>query len=589
MPYTTVQRWLVFSAIFLCALSVSAQDGKIRIQVEPKQAYIFVDGTPFGDGARAITIASGHHTVAAYNYGFAPQTREVTVEPGNVTRLEFKLDPVAGDVTGPWGRIQIESASRSAVLLNGKTPEYFVGHGDEFNHGEFFLPCCIQELAVRPGTYPVTIVNKDKVVWSGTVKVNANERVIINATKNTRKVKPWPDGNSIESLPRFKAGTASATVRIAPVTGSLSASATQLNCGDSTNLKWTSAETVERSITAGSETVKQPSPSGEATYKPLQTTTYTLQASGPGGTVASDATVNVNTAVKSSLQASQGEIRYRRIGDKVLEQGSTDLAWTTSNASSVSIDPLGSVAANDSRTVKAEPKQQGQGSVNEVETYTLTAKNECGGSDTQTATVRIVGSIDPIPEVVLSSVFFPTGYPTEREPDGGLLQSQQEVLARTATAFKAYLEYDPDARLTIVGNTDERDSKARNQPLSQRRADRVKQYLTTLGIPESKIETVAQGKEHPLDAATVKSLHEQNPNKSAKSLESFQDLVWAYNRRVDLVLQPKGTQSTQFYPDTVPEAKLLFKSGWPEGGDIVTLAAEKVHVPTNSNSEDNQK
>ena len=107
MPYTTVQRWLVFGAIFLYALSVSAQDGKVRIQVEPKQAYIFVDGTPFGDGARAIKIASGHHTVAAYNYGFAPQTREVTVEPGNVTQLEFKLDPVAGDVTGPWGRIQL--------------------------------------------------------------------------------------------------------------------------------------------------------------------------------------------------------------------------------------------------------------------------------------------------------------------------------------------------------------------------------------------------------------------------------------------------------------------------------------------------
>jgi outer membrane protein OmpA-like peptidoglycan-associated protein len=247
------------------------------------------------------------------------------------------------------------------------------------------------------------------------------------------------------------------------------------------------------------------------------------------------------------------------------------------------------VAANDSRTVKAEPKQQGQGSVNEVETYTLTAKNECGGSDTQTATVRIVGSIEPIPEVALSSVFFPTGYPTEREPDGGLLPSQEEALARTATAFKAYLEYDPDARLTIVGNTDERDSNARNQPLSQRRADRVKQYLTSLGIPESKIETVAQGKEQPLDADTVKSLHEQNPNKTPESLGSFQELVWAYNRRVDLVLQPKGTQSTQFYPGTAPEAKLLFNSEWPERRDILTPAAEKEPVPTNSHSEENQK
>jgi hypothetical protein len=110
-----------------------------------------------------------------------------------------------------------------------------------------------------------------------------------------------------------------------------------------------------------------------------------------------------------------------------------------------------------------------------------------------------------------------------------------------------------------------------------------------VGIPESKIETVAQGKEHPLDNATIKSLHEQNPNKAPKSLGSFQDLVWAYNRRVDLVLQPKGTQSTQFYPDTAPEAELLFNSGWPEGKDIVTLAAEKESLPTNAGSDVNQK
>jgi hypothetical protein len=262
--------------MMFCGLSVSAQDGKLRIQVEPKQAYIFVDGTPFGEGARTIKIASGHHTVGAYNYGFTPQTREVTVESGNVTPLEFKLDPVAGEVKGPWGRIQIESASRAAVLLNGKTPDYFVGHGDEFNHGAYFLPCCTQQLVVPAGTYPVTIVSKDKTLWSGTVKINANERVIINAAKGTQKVKPWPDGSKIGSLPRFKTGTASASVAVAPVTGSLTANGTQINCGDTTNVNWTTAETAERTITAGSETVKQPSPTGETTYKPLQTTTYTL-------------------------------------------------------------------------------------------------------------------------------------------------------------------------------------------------------------------------------------------------------------------------------------------------------------------------
>ena len=582
MSHNKIHKLLVIAEILSCTLAAWASDSKLRVKVEPAQAYIFVDGTPVGDGSRTINLAPGTHSVGAYNYGFTSQVRDVNVEQGTVTDVEFKLDPIAGEVKGPWGRIQIESSSRAAVLLNGKTPDYLVGHGDEFNHGALFLPCCVQQLIVPPGAYPLTLVYKDKVLWSGTVKVNANERVIVNAANGKQTVRPWAKGGAIGSLPRFKAGTASATVAVAPVSATLAASPTQINCGDSAHLNWTTAETVERSISSGAETAKQSTASGDVSYQPTKTTTYTLQASGPGGTVTSDATVNVNTAVHSSLQASPAEVRYRRIGDKIVEQGSSNLAWTTSNASSVSIDPIGDVGVNDTRSVKAEPKQQTDGSVNEVQTYTLTAKNICGGSDTQTATVRIVGSIAPIPEVPLASVFFPTGYPDQQHPDQGLMESQQQVLARTAAGFKAYLEYDPDARLSVVGNTDERDSDARNKPLSQRRADRVKNYLVSMGIPEDKIETLAQGKDHPLDAATVKNLHEQNPNKTPNSLGSFQELIWAYNRRADLVLLPKGTQSTQYFPGNVAEAQLLFDSEWPSGKSLVTLASEKESLPTDS-------
>ena len=590
MPYNNIQKWLVFAGALLCVSAALAADSKLRVQVEPKQAYIFVDGVPAGEGGRTIKLSAGTHKVGVYNYGFTPQVRDVTVDSGTVTGVEFKLDPVAGEVKGPWGRIQIESASKSAVLLTGKTPEYFVGHGDEFNHGGAFLPCCKQELIVPPGAYPITIVNKEKILWSGTVNVNANERVIINAANGTQKVKPWPEGANLSSLPRFKAGTASAMVTVAPVSGNLTASPTQINCGDSATLNWTTSETVERTIGNGSETVKQSAPSGEVSYKPLQTTTYKLDASGPGGTVAQNTTVNVNTAVQSSLQASPAEIKYRRIGDKVVEQGDTNLAWKTSNAQTVSLDPLGSVSTNDSRSLKAEPKQQGEGSVNEVQTYTLTAKNECGGSDTQTTSVRIVGSIEPIPTIPLASVFFPTGIPDKRHPERGLLKSQQDVLTRTAAGFKAYLEYDPQAQLSILANTDERDSKARNNALSQRRADRVKQFLISQGVPEANIQTTAQGKEHPLDAATVKTLQEQNPNKPAKSLGSFQDLVWAYNRRADLVLLPKGEQSTQYFPGTAAEAEFLFDSEWPDRhGDVIILAAEKEQLPTEATPQQNQK
>ncbi len=568
--------------LLVTAVPALARDGKLRVKVEPRQAYVFVDGTPYGESGKAVRVAPGKHRIGVYNYGFKPQTREVTVEEGTVLGLEFNLEPVSTAVSGPWGRIQIESASRSAVLLNGKTPEYFVGHGDEFNHGGLFLPCCKQQLVVPAGNHLVTILDKDQVVWSGTINVAPNQRVIINAAKGTQKVEPWDKGSTISSLPRFQAGIASASVAIAPVSANLTAQQTQINCGDTTHLNWTTAETVDQTIGTDTENMPQQAANGELAVQPKKTTAYTLRASGPGGTVTSGTTVNVNTTVQSSLKASPAEVRYRRIGDKVLEEGSTNLTWTSSNANAVSIHPLGTVKADDNRTVKLVPQQQSTGPVNEVKTYTLTATNECGGSDTQTATVRLVGSIESIPEITLTSVFFPTGQPNQRDPEAGLVQSQQEVLARTAEAFKKYLEYEPAATLIILANTDERDSRAKNKELSQRRADVVKAYLTSAGIPDSKVETVAQGKDKPLDADTVKSLNEQNPNKPDQALGDFQDLVWAYNRRVDIVLMPKQERSVQYFPGNAAEAKLLFDTDWPEQQDIVTLAAQKVRLPVDS-------
>src|SRR5246127_5084675 len=393
MSHGNVSKWVVIAGFSLSASAMFGQTGKLRVRVEPKQAYVFVDGVPYGDGNHTYRIASGNHSIGVYNYGFKPQVRDVTIDQGKIAEAEFKLEPVAKDVHGPWGRIQIEGASVFAVLLNGKTPDYFVGHGDEFNHGGAFLPCCIQQLVVPAGTHTLTLVYKDSTLWSGTVTVNANERVILNANNGSQRVTPWTKGESISSLPRFTAGTASATVAVASVSGNLVAQSAQINCGDSTQLNWTTAETVERTISSsGAESQKQSAENGQMAVGPRQNTTYTLQASGPGGHVSSSTDVSVNTAVQSSLQASPAEIRYRKIGDKVLEQGSSNLSWTTSNASSISIDPLGSVGANDSRAVQAAPKQQAEGSVNEVQSYVLTAKNECGGSDTKTATVRIVGS-----------------------------------------------------------------------------------------------------------------------------------------------------------------------------------------------------
>ena len=589
--YCRVFRTLGVTAgvLLATAVSVLAKNGKLRVAVTPRQAYVYVDGAPYGPSDKALHIPAGTHKIAVYNYGFKSQEREVSIPDGGFTRVEFQLEPVAQNVSGPWGRIQIESASRSAILLNGKTPEYFVGHGDEFNHGGLFLPCCKQQLVVPAGTHLVTILDRDRVVWSGNLNVPPNQRVILNAANGSQKVQPWDKGATIGTLPRFQAGTASASVAIAPVTAELTAQQGQINCGDTAHLKWAARDAVEQVISNETDKMPQQGESGELAVQPKKTTVYTLHASGPGGLANSDTTVNVNTAVQSSLQASPAEVRYRRIGNKVIEDASTNLTWTASNASSASLQPLGTVNTDDKRTVNLVPEQQGNGPVNEVKAFTFTATNECGGTDTQTASVRIVGSIEPLPDISLSSVFFPTGQPNERNPEIGLVQSQQEVLSRTAQEFKKFLEYEPDAKLSILANTDERDSRAKNQSLSQRRADVVKAYLAFAGVPEDKIETVAQGKDKPLDASTVKSLNEQNPNKPEKSLGNFQDLVWAYNRRVDIVLMPKQEQSLQYFPGAAPDAKLLFDNGWPEQSELVTLAAQKVRLPAESESVQNHK
>jgi len=543
----------------------------------------------FGDSSRTIKVAPGKHTIGVYNYGYIPQVREVTLEPGKNPGIVFELQTVPGTVSGPWGRIQIEGASRAAVLLNGKTPEYLVGHGDEFNNSGEFLNCCAQQLIVPAGTHQLTITSHNKEIWSGQVDVPANQRVVVHVPSGKQKVKPWTEGAYLNSADRFTAGTASAAVAVARPSATFTAQSAQINCGDSTQISWTTADTVQRTMTEEPEATKQLEPSGQLSVSPKATTTYNLKASGPGGTVNQTAAVNVNTAVQSSLQASPAEIRYRKIGDKVLEQGASNLTWSTSNANVVSIEPLGTVSQNDSREIKPAPKQDSTGQVDETLTYALTAKNDCWGSSTQTATVRISGSIEPVPEVSLVSVFFPTGLPDKSHPEGGLVKSQQQTLANTATEFKKYLEYDPDAHLRVIGNTDERDSNVKNKPLSERRANRVKDYLVSLGIPDGKIELVAQGDEKQLDGNTVKQLHAENPKKTPKSLGNFQDLVWAYNRRVDIELLPKDVLSKQYFPGDADDAAVLANSRWPDHKEIVVLASQKERLPADSGSESQHK
>ena len=261
------------------AYAQEPNSGKLSIKVSPNEAYIFVDGQGRAPGSRSVELPAGTHQVLVANYGYAFVQREVTIKAGERTSLDVTLDREGDVVFGPKGRIQIEvghlDAGDNAVLLNGKTPSYFVGHVDEFNN-ELFAH---QELIVPPGNHLVTVTRHGNETWSGVISVAENQRVIVDISNGKMLTKDWSRGKKLGSLQRFKAGIASATVAIAPVSSSISADPSKIECGQSSQLKWNSAETIDADISGMS-----PVPiTGERTVSPKQTTSYELTATGRGG------------------------------------------------------------------------------------------------------------------------------------------------------------------------------------------------------------------------------------------------------------------------------------------------------------------
>jgi outer membrane protein OmpA-like peptidoglycan-associated protein len=563
-------RFVFFGVALVFPAIAPSQEGTLKMSVHPKQAYTFVDGKAFGPGKRSINLPLGSHEVIVANYGYNFYQKEVTIDSEDrSTVLKVNLEPSGAEVSGPRGRIQIElgelgtftDAGKDAVLLNGKTVNYFVGHVDEFNHNIHWH----QELIVPPGEHMVTVTREGKEVWSGTVPVAANQRVIVTISNGKRKIKDWPRGTELGAVSRFKAGVASATVVVAPVTGEISTNPPKIDCGQTSSVKWSSTDAKDADVSHMS-----PVPVvGERTVSPKETTTYDFTAHGPGGTAKSSATIEVNPTVQASLTAEPTEVQYRRIGDKTIQQPNVAVNWSTTNADTQSVTQLGSVGANGSKTVTVSPTQTDNGAINETITYTLNATNACGGSETKTATVHITGSIEPIPQVLLQSIFFPTDYPSESAPSVGLVPSQQESLTALAAGFMKYLEYDPDARLSLSAYADERGSTPFNQSLSERRAASVRDFLISKGIAQDKIETASFGREKPLDKDTVNQLQLQNPNPAPETRAKNTRATWlAYNRRVDIALQPKNLESLRFYPNGAPDSEILWQLARPRDSAI---------------------
>ncbi|ENO89666.1 peptidoglycan-associated lipoprotein Pal [Thauera linaloolentis] len=125
-------------------------------------------------------------------------------------------------------------------------------------------------------------------------------------------------------------------------------------------------------------------------------------------------------------------------------------------------------------------------------------EDRSGGAGVATVTADgasgsgIAALTDPNNILSKRSVFF--------DFDSYVIKSEAKPLVE---AHARFLVQNPQIKMLIQGNTDERGSREYNLALGQKRADVVKQALLLLGAKETQIESVSLGEEKPrCDAAT---------------------------------------------------------------------------------------
>jgi peptidoglycan-associated lipoprotein len=73
-----------------------------------------------------------------------------------------------------------------------------------------------------------------------------------------------------------------------------------------------------------------------------------------------------------------------------------------------------------------------------------------------------------------------------------------------------WLKANPQVKIRIEGNCDERGTVEYNQALGQRRSQSAKKYLTDLGIASSRISLISYGKEKPICMESTEECWQQN-------------------------------------------------------------------------------
>ena len=175
------------------------------------------------------------------------------------------------------------------------------------------------------------------------------------------------------------------------------------------------------------------------------------------------------------------------------------LAWRTTNATSVSIDGIGDEPTSGVKAVTPT----------ESTTYHLVAR---GPGGTAEASARVTLNAPP-------AVVVPT---TAISPEEEFKASVQDVFfdydtydirgdgQATLSHDAAYLASHPDVKVLIGGYCDERGSNEYNLALGQNRADAAKNALIAAGVAANRIRVISYGKEKPFCLESTEECWQQN-------------------------------------------------------------------------------
>lgn len=140
---------------------------------------------------------------------------------------------------------------------------------------------------------------------------------------------------------------------------------------------------------------------------------------------------------------------------------------------------------------------------------------------------------EPIEEVVAPSEVDSPGAPDDGSLGDGLSDLSSDVVyfgfddytlsgeaQRILNRLADTLKGSSDAVVQIQGHCDERGSIEYNLALGERRANSVKNYLVSLGVDASRLNTISYGEEKPAD-------------------EGHDESAWARNRRAEFVVSSR--------------------------------------------------